>query len=204
MGRTEKQMIYLFFLILIVFSSIFIYEINKSEKELYNEVYSESNEILKSIENSSDTNNESYINNTNSSDKGKSTRTGKVIAFIKIEKLNLFYPILSETTMDNLKISPTKLWGNNPNEVGNFCIIGHNLKNNEQFSNLNKLEILDKIEIMNTNGNKVSYEIYDIYNVNEHDLSFSTQNTDGKREVSLITCTNNNSTERLIIKCREC
>lgn len=45
------------------------------------------------------------------------------------------YPILDGETDSEaetealLKISPTKFWGADPNEVGNFCIVGHNYRN---------------------------------------------------------------------------
>lgn len=54
------------------------------------------------------------------------------IATVSIPKLNLQYPVLdgetdsAEETEALLKISPTKFWGPEPNEVGNFCIVGHN------------------------------------------------------------------------------
>ena len=104
--------------------------------------------------------------------------------------------------MENLKIAPTKLAGGEPNEVGNFCIIGHNMRNNKQFSNLKKLKKDDIIEILNTDGTKIQYSVYNTYTVNENDLSCTSQNTNGKKEVTLITCTNNKK-KRLVIKCRE-
>ena len=56
------------------------------------------------------------------------------IATINIPKLNWSnpYPVLDgdtdsvDETTSLLKISPTKFWGPDPNEVGNFYIVGHN------------------------------------------------------------------------------
>lgn len=61
------------------------------------------------------------------------------IATVSIPKLNLQYPVLdgetdsAEETEALLKISPTKFWGPEPNEVGNFCIVGHNYRNTKIF-----------------------------------------------------------------------
>ena len=70
------------------------------------------------------------------------------------------------------------------------------------FGNLNKLQIGDTAELMEKNGNKVKYEIYKIYTVEDDDLSFSSQKTNGQREMTFITCTND-SKHRLIMKCKE-
>ena len=51
------------------------------------------------------------------------------IATIRIPKINIYYPILSETTEELLKKAPTKFMYGEPNEVGNFCIAGHNYRN---------------------------------------------------------------------------
>lgn len=49
-----------------------------------------------------------------------------VEATLTIESLGIEYPVLSDTTDELLKISINKLWGPNPNEIGNYVIIGHN------------------------------------------------------------------------------
>lgn len=48
-------------------------------------------------------------------------------------------------------------------------------------------------------GNKVSYEIYKNYETNYDDLSCTEQNTNGKVEITLVTC-NNIKNKRRIIK----
>ena len=101
-----------------------------------------------------------------------------------------------------MRIAPTKFYGCNPNQVGNFCIVGHNNHNNNQFSKLDELENGDAVEILNTNGKSCYYEVYDKYIVEPTDLSCTSQETNGKKEVTLITCTND-SKKRLIVKCRE-
>ena len=42
------------------------------------------------------------------------------VGTINIPSINVNYPILSETSVELLKISPCKFWGPNPNEVRKF------------------------------------------------------------------------------------
>ena len=50
------------------------------------------------------------------------------IGIVNIPKLNITYPILSNTTDELMKVAPCKFHGSNPNEVGNLCIIAHNYR----------------------------------------------------------------------------
>ena len=197
MKISDRKMIIIFLIVIILLSIILLYKINSTpqyNEQLYSEVYAEYNEILDNIDESKDMN--------NFETKESNNKIGKVIALIRISKINIIYPVIANTTMENLKIAPTRLAGGEPNEVGNLCIIGHNMKNNEQFSNLHKLKVGDKVDILNIDGTKTVYTVYDIYTVNENDLSCTSQNTDGKKEVTLITCTKNKN-KRLVVKCRE-
>lgn len=129
------------------------------------------------------------------------------IARINIPKINVNYPILDgetdsvEETEALLKISPTKFWGADPNEVGNFCIVGHNYRNTKFFSKVPTLVNGDIIEITDIDGKTVKYSIYDKYEVVPEDLSCTSQLTNGKKEITLITCTND-SKMRVIVKAR--
>ena len=123
--------------------------------------------------------------------------------FLTIPKLDISYPVLSKTSDELLKISLNKYWGNGPNKVGNYCIVGHNYANGKLFGKLSQMEIGDIAELKSTsNGKTVQYEAYAKYTVNPDDVSCTSQLTDGKREITLITC-KNFGTQRLIIKCRE-
>ena len=62
-----------------------------------------------------------------------------VIGIIKINKIELSYPILSQTNDDLLKLSVCRFAGPMPNEVGNLCIVGHNYIDTRFFSRLNEL-----------------------------------------------------------------
>ena len=121
------------------------------------------------------------------------------IGRINIPKINVNYPILSETTTELLKISPCKFWGADPNQVGNFCIVGHNYRNNLFFSKVPTLEYGDIIEITDLSGKTLKYSVYDKYIVEPDDTSCTTQLTNGRTEITLITCTND-SKQRYVIK----
>lgn len=130
------------------------------------------------------------------------------IGTINIPKINVTYPILdgvtdsTEETEELLKISPTKFWGANPNEVGNFCIVGHNYRNTKFFSKVPTLEIGDIIEITDLSGKIIQYKVYNKYEVDPTDVSCTTQLTNGRKEVTLITCTDD-SKHRVVVKTRE-
>lgn len=124
-----------------------------------------------------------------------------VIGLIEIEKINIVYPILSTSSEDLLKLSPCRFAGPMPNEIGNLCIAGHNYANNTHFGKIDVLNKGDLIKIYDVNGNFLIYKIYDIYETKYNDLSCTNQNTNGIKEITLITCNNING-NRIVIKAR--
>ena len=129
-------------------------------------------------------------------------KTYNTVGTVDIPTLDVSYPILSETTDDLLKVSVCKFWGSNPNEVGNLCIAGHNYRNNRFFSKVPNLKTGDIIEITDLNNKKFKYSIYDNYTVDPRDVSCTSQLTNGKKIVTLITCTND-SKQRVVVKAKE-
>ena len=123
------------------------------------------------------------------------------IGVINIPSINVNYPILSTYTDELLKIAPCRFHGPNPNEVGNLCIAGHNYKNSKFFSKVPNLQLGDKIEITDLSGRMLTYTVYDKFIVNPDELACTSQLTNGKKEITLITCTNDNK-QRHIIKAR--
>ena len=110
-----------------------------------------------------------------------------VIGIIQIDKINIEYPILSKTNDELLKISPCKFFGPDPNKVGNLCIAGHNFDDDRFFSKLSLLDVGDIIEM---------------YEIEKNDMSCTSQETNGNKEITLITCNNINK-KRLILKAKE-
>lgn len=123
------------------------------------------------------------------------------IGVINIPSINVNYPILSTYTDELLKTAPCKFHGPNPNEVGNLCIAGHNYRNSKFFSKVPTLENGDIIEITDLSGRMLTYTVYDKFIVNPDELECTSQLTNGKKEITLITCTND-SKQRYIIKAR--
>ena len=129
-------------------------------------------------------------------------------AIINIPSIDVNYPILKETsgTIEHidelLKIAPCFFWGYGPNEVGNYCIVGHNYRSTKFFSKVLNLENNDIIELTDLTGRTLKYSVYDKYVVNPEDLDCTSQLTNGMKEITLITCTND-STKRVIVKARE-
>lgn len=133
------------------------------------------------------------------------TESGQVywtIGKIEIPKINLEYGILNTCTDELLKLSPCYFWGAEPNEVGNFCVVGHNYRNNKFFSKVINLVEGDEIYITDLTGRKLTYTIYDKYVVEPNNKECTSQLTNGLKEVTLITCTNDSS-QRVIVKARE-
>lgn len=125
-----------------------------------------------------------------------------VIGMIKIDKINLNYPILSQSNKELLKMSLCRFAGPLPNEVGNLCIAGHNYVDYKLFSRLNELEKNDIVQIYDYTGNKLDYVVYDKYEVEVDDLSCTSQDVGGKRIITLLTCNNVNGT-RIVVKAKE-
>lgn len=128
----------------------------------------------------------------------------EAIGIVKIPKINISYPILAQTTnVDVMKVSPYKFWGANPNEVGNLCIIGHNYRRKGVFfSDVPSLQVGDIVEIQDLSQRTIQYEVYELHTVDPNDRSDTTQYTNGKKEVTLITCTDD-AKQRVIVKCTE-
>lgn len=126
----------------------------------------------------------------------------EIIGKLEIPKINLSTYILAETSEESLNKSVTKLCGPNINEVGNFCILGHNYNKSNMFGNLKKLEINDVIILTNIYGQQVQYMVYDIYKVYPNEVECLKQETYGNRDVTLITCTTG-AIKRLVIKLTE-
>lgn len=123
----------------------------------------------------------------------------KVCAKLNIPIINLETYVLEEYSKQALLTSVTKFYGGEPNKVGNFCIAGHNYGPTNMFQNIKKLKVKDEIFLTDTNGNKFKYLIYDMYTVLPNETRCLSQKTDGKTELTLITCTPD-SERRIIVK----
>ena len=131
------------------------------------------------------------------------------VATINIPSIDCYYPILNTTTDELLKISPTRFWGpkedygcDDANEVGIFCIVGHNYRNTKFFSKVPTLVVGDKVNLTDLTKRTITYEVYDKHTVDPDNTSDTTQLTGGRKELTLITCTDD-SKQRVILRCKE-
>lgn len=125
-----------------------------------------------------------------------------VCAKLVIPSISLETYVLEPYSIEALNVSVTKFWGANPNDIGNFCVAGHNFKNANMFRKLNKVKVGDSLFLSDHQWGKVEYQVTDIQIVYPEDVSCLAQDTAGIRQVTLITCTND-SKKRIIVKAEE-
>lgn len=178
-----------------------------SETKEENEQVEEKQEEVKQDEQKQNTN----VATANEKAEWKTSSNGykyKIIATVQIPKINLNYTVVQGETgsLDEtealLKSSPVKYHGYDPNEVGNFCIVGHNYRNSKFFSKVPNLVVGDIVKLTDLTGRTIDYEVYDKHTVDPNDTRDTTQLTGGRKEVTLITCTND-SKQRVIVRCKE-
>ena len=219
-----------FFLICLLFSYYIYaeYDRNKSEevsKEILAEIKEQVDNTVKKDENykivvilevpgtqednedktENQNNNQTKTNNTKIDTKTYTSKDGvkyTTEAILKIPKINIEYPVLSATSDALLFVSLNKYWGPQPNEVGNYCIVGHYYENGKMFGKLHKLKNGDKAELTDLSGNTLKYQVYNKYVVEPTDTRCTSQLTDGRKELTLITCTNGGK-QRLVVKLRQ-
>ena len=168
------------FLMVTIF--LYIFHINLEEKK--------SIELLKNY-------NLLKLYSSNISTKNLSTST--LFGIITIPKLNLCYPIFSQLSEKNLKVSPCRFSGSIPQEFGNICIAGHNYDNNKFFSNLSKMNVGDEIILSDIFGRHFSYFVSSVYEVENNDFSIVYPSRKKIKELTLLTCNNKNK-KRFVVR----
>lgn len=123
-------------------------------------------------------------------------------SILKIPRLGIEYPVLAQTSEELLKISVNKLWGPEPNKVGNYCVVGHNYKSGKMFGKLSNINNGDKIELTDLSGKTITYLVTEKYVIEPTDVSCTSQLTNGKRKITLITCSHS-GTKRLVVQAIE-
>lgn len=126
-------------------------------------------------------------------------------AVLNIPEYDIHYPVLSTTSEELLWISLNKFFGPSPNEIGNYCIVGHYYENGHMFGNLHKMKNGDIAELTDLSGRTVKYQVYKKDIVEPTDTRCTSQmqqRKNGVRELTLITCTNH-GTQRMVVKLRE-
>lgn len=153
----------------------------------------------KPAENTTITNTTTGGNSSSNNTKKVQYKGYNVEGKIEIPAIKLEYPILEKATPSSIEAAVAILYSaNGLNQPGNTVISGHNYRNGSFFGNNDKLKLGDKVYITDNSGTKVKYNIYNIYETSPDDGDFIMRETNGKREISLQTCTDN-SKGRLII-----
>lgn len=152
-------------------------------------------------------NTELIKNNVNSNEKNKNSIKEKIAkeykgyvvsAKLEIPKIKLDTYVLDEKSEEAMWVCPTKYYGPEPNEVGNYCIAAHNYDKENMFNHIIELEIGDKIYLTDNKNGRIEYRVYDIYKTEPENTEPLMQDT-GKTEITLITCSDYSS-KRIIVK----
>lgn len=141
-------------------------------------------------------------NNTQTQTKKKDYKGFASIGTIEIPKTGAKYPILEDPpTPKKLETAIVALYPKDAvlNTVGNVVLVGHNYRNGQFFSNNKKLTNGDKIYITDLEGKKVVYTVYSVFQTAQNDTGFYNRDTDGKREITLSTCTDASNDQRIIV-----
>ena len=191
---------FIFFMCLscaIVFSYFFVkFLINIKTKEKHAESLANQFTLSSLYSNSTD-----YTTNLNQSNTVEDTSEADpfVIGVIKIDKIKIDYPILSSTSDELLTVAPCRFAGPMPNEVGNLCIAGHNYIDNTFFAKITNLDKDDEIAIFDLNGQMVNYYVTEKFEIENNDFSCTTQETNGEKWLTLMTCNSIKGT-RIIVR----
>lgn len=193
-----------------------------SDVQVNNENVQEQNNVEQSKERSTndvivyDEGSGDYVVNT--VDGGKKTTTKLIAANSEVAKyknytvegkiempvVGLNYPVLNTMTDAHaIDVAVAVQWGVGLNKVGNTVIIGHNYRSGLFFGSNKKMNVGDSVYITDIEtGTRIRYEIYDKFDTKESDTTYYNRDTNGKREISLVTCRQNND-YRLVLLARE-
>lgn len=144
---------------------------------------------------------ENLIGNSNSSNI-KMYKGFPMVGTIEIPAINFTSPVLQDASSKAIEVAVGIYDGPGLNEIGNTTIAGHNYRDGRFFSNNKKLVEGDKIHITDDTGRKITYVIYKTYTTTPEDSSYLDRDTEGRREISLTTCTDDTKS-RLIIWAKE-
>lgn len=152
-----------FFILLYTINAI--YQESKIRKGAINQNLLNNIQVENQNSNQNTDNNEQNNNNTQKKRKlvEEEYNGYTVVANLKIEKLNIDTCVLEDYSDNAMNICVTKFFGPDPNEIGNFCITGHNYITKNMFGYLYKLKIGDTFTLTDNKHGIVEYEIYDEY-----------------------------------------
>lgn len=141
------------------------------------------------------------VSGNGSTKKKKMYKGFYVSGTIEIPKTGLSCPVLEKPTRKALETSVATLWPKDAvlNSKGNVVIVGHNYRNGRFFSNNKKISNGDKIYITDLDGKKITYIVYKTFEAAEDDTSFYNRDTNGAREITLSTCTDDSKARTIVL-----
>lgn len=200
MSKKRNRIIRIIILMAIVFLIYEIIEIMSSEKEMIYDINNNNISTNNIIENEANITVNNVAKRMNK--KVVNEYMGyKVVAELEIETINLDTYVL-ENSENALNKAPIHFWGVNANNIGNFCIAGHNFNKKNMFKNLYKVKIGDEILLSDNKNGTIAYKVYSKDIVLPEETECLLQYEKDRREITLVTCTND-SARRIIIKARE-
>lgn len=192
--------IVLIIIALYIFDVMFLYTTFRERKR--NEI---TNEIIEEIDEQVSRHEEpiTSINSDESSIEMKyEDQNYTIIGKIKIDKINIYQPIIKENTKDSYNVSAVKMSGPSLNTYGNVAIGGHNFMKGNFFIKLNKLVKNDIVEITDLTGTTIKYYVYEYGVTSIDDASYLRQPDDETiKMITLVTCTKGGK-ERYYVKAK--
>ena len=122
-----------------------------------------------------------------------------ILGKIEIPKINFTSVILKDYTYSAMNVGVIKSYGSELNQSGGFILSGHNFRGSSLFMyNIHKLTSGDKIYIVDTDGVRVEYTVYETLRyVEPTDTSY--YNSYDGLNVTLVTCEDGGKT-RIVVK----
>ena len=143
---------------------------------------------------------ESNENNNENNNENSSNYTPNYIAFLKIDKINLYQGLLPKGNFYNYVDYHVQILdvSDYPDVInGNFILAGHSGTSNvAYFKNLYKLKLGDKANVY-YNGKVYTYSIVNIYK-EDKDGSVNIYRDNDKTTLTLITCTQNDKLHQTV------
>ena len=201
LNKIDKEKLFNFLIIIIVillyvFVGMFIYSNFRERKR---------NEIADGIINKIDEKIKQDVSNNISNTEATIKYSGvnyTVLGKIKIDKINIYQPILKENTKKAYDTSVVKISGPDLNSNGNVAIGGHNFMRGNFFIKINRLIKDDVVTIIDLTGKSVDYYVYEYGVTSINDASYLAQPSDKNiKMVTLVTCTKGGK-ERYYVKAR--
>ena len=185
---------------LYVFAAMFLYTSFRERKR--NEITSK---LIDKIDNQIDSNKEKDQNSSVVDSTFETVYQGHnytILGKIRIQKINIYQPIIKENTADALNISAVKIAGPDLNTYGNVAIGGHNYMKGNFFIKINKLVKEDVVEITDLLGTTIKYYVYEYGITSVDDVSYLKQPEDETiKMITLVTCTKGGK-ERYYVKAK--